>query len=71
MSIVTRKYLKDCLLWTGSAEECEFLHEGIQLATIRNKVAALRRAPDRTPAEQEWLDGLEKTLVDPSGIQDL
>lgn len=63
--LVVVSALKKCKLWQGSALHQHFLYGGVCYKDVQDKYDKLVRATDRTPAEDEWLAALKKTLDNP------
>jgi hypothetical protein len=61
--ILSSRFLKLCKLWPDSMEFLNFKYRGgITSSQVKVKIAAMERADDRTPCENEYLDALKRTL---------
>lgn len=69
--IVSVKYLKLCKLWEGSMLHNTFkFGGGLPLEDVQMKYFTLTACDDRTPAENELLEALRKTIADPLGLKE-
>lgn len=65
--ICTSRYLKSCELWPDSLEQSDWKWGDIRLYSLILRKSQLETYDDLTPAEQEYLQAIIKTIDDPAG----